>query len=169
VTMAERMQYRFSGPWVPGVAAAVTLTAGVAIQMVARRRGWRRSAGIVGAAVAAVGFGAVAAAGDTPSLAVFLVIAVVLGIAYGLCLREGLIDIETMSPPRLRGTLTGVFYVVTYLGFGLPVLLVAIKPAVGAATPMLVLAALAATAAAVRAVQVFGPRQLRIQHHRLLA
>ncbi len=169
VTMAERMQYRFSGPWVPGVAAAVTLTAGVAIQMVARRRGWGRSAGVVGAAVAAVGFGAVAAAGDTPSLAVFFLIAVVLGIAYGLCLREGLIDIETMSPPRARGTLTGVFYVVTYLGFGLPVLLVAIKPAVGAVTPMLVLAALAATAATVRAVQVFGPRKLRIQRHHLLA
>jgi len=165
VTLAERMQYRFSGPWVPGVAAAVTLTAGVGIQMVARRRGWRRSAGIVGAAVAALGFGAVVAVGETPSLAVFLLIAVVLGIAYGLCLREGLIDIETMSPPRLRGTLTGVFYVVTYLGFGLPVLLVAIKPAVGAVTPMLVLAALAATAASLRAVQVFGPRQLRIQHH----
>ena len=165
VTMAERMQYRFSGPWVPGVAAAVTLTAGVGIQMVARRRGWRRSAGIVGAAVAALGFGAVVAAGETPSLAVFLLIAVVLGIAYGLCLREGLIDIETMSPPRLHGTLTGVFYVVTYLGFGLPVLLVAIRPAVGAVTPMLVLAALAATAATVRAVQVFGPRQLRIPHH----
>ena len=64
VTMAERMQYRFSGPWVPGVAAAVTLTAGVGIQMVARRRGWRRSAGIVGAAVAALGFGAVVAAGE---------------------------------------------------------------------------------------------------------
>lgn len=165
VTMAERMQYRFSGPWVPGVAAAVTLTAGVGIQMVARRRGWRRSAGIVGAAVAALGFGAVVAAGENPSLAVFLLIAVVLGIAYGLCLREGLIDIETMSPPRLRGTLTGVFYVVTYLGFGLPVLLVAIKPAVGTVTPMLALAALAATAASVRAVQVFGPRQLRIPHH----
>jgi sugar phosphate permease len=137
--------------------------------MVARRRGWGRSAGVVGAAVAAVGFGAVAAAGDTPSLAVFFLIAVVLGIAYGLCLREGLIDIETMSPPRARGTLTGVFYVVTYLGFGLPVLLVAIKPAVGAVTPMLVLAALAATAATVRAVQVFGPRKLRIQRHHLLA
>jgi MFS family permease len=169
VTMAERMQYRFSGPWVPGVAAAVTLAAGVGIQMVARRRGWGRSAGIVGAAVAAAGFGVVATAGDTPSLAVFFFIALVLGIAYGLCLREGLIDIETMSPPKLRGTLTGVFYVVTYLGFGLPVLLVAIKPTVGAATPMLVLAVLAATGAAVRAVQVFGPRQLRIQHHQLVA
>jgi hypothetical protein len=98
-------------------------------------------------------------------MALFLLIAVVLGIAYGLCLREGLIDIETMSPARLRGTLTGVFYVVTYLGFGLPVLVVAIEPAVGAATPMLVLAALAATAAMVRAVQVYGPQQLRIPHH----
>lgn len=156
VTMAERMQYRFEGPWIPGVAAAVTQVAGVSVQMAARRRGWGPRAGVAGAAVAAAGLGFAAAAGATPSLLFFLVAAAVLGVAYGLCLREGLIDIETMSPPRLRGTLTGIFYAVTYLGFGIPVLLVAVRPAVGTTAPMLVLAALAAAAAVLRVVQIRG-------------
>jgi MFS family permease len=162
VTMVERMQYRFDGPWLPGVAAAVALAAGVVAQMAARRRGWGPRAGVVGAAIAALGFGVVAAAGSTPSLAVFFLIAVLLGVAYGLSLREGLVDIETLSPPRLRGTLTGVFYTVTYLGFGLPVLLVTIRPAVGITAPMLVLTGLAAAAAIARAVQIRGRSMPRV-------
>ena len=156
VTMTERMQYRFSGPWIPGVAAAVTLSAGVTIQMMARRREWGSRSGVMGALAAAAGFGVVAAAGATPSLAVFLLVAVLLGVAYGLCLRQGLIDVETLTPERLRGTLTGVFYAVTYLGFGLPLLLVAIRPAVGITAPMLVLSGLAVTAALLRAAQIRG-------------
>jgi hypothetical protein len=154
VTMAERMQARFAGPWIPGVAATVALVAGVTVQMVARRRGWGPPAGVAGAAIAATGFGLVAAAGATPALPVFLLTAAVLGIAYGLCLREGLIDVETLAPPRLRGTLTGVFYSVTYVGFGVPLLLVAIRPAVGITAPVLVLTALAAAAAVLRAIQI---------------
>jgi Major Facilitator Superfamily len=154
VAMVERMQYRFSGPLLPGVAAAVTLTAGVVVQMAARRWAWGPWAGVAGALAAATGFGLVAAAGATPSLAVFLIVAVVLGLGYGLCLRQGLFDVETLSPPDRRGALTGVFWAVTYLGFGLPVLLVAIGPAVGDTAPMIVLAALAAAVAVLRAVQV---------------
>jgi hypothetical protein len=47
----------------------------------------------------------------------------ILGCASGLCLREGLIDLEAAAPQRLRGALVGVFYVVTYVGFGLPLIL----------------------------------------------
>lgn len=154
VTMVERMQYRFTGPWLPGVVAAVTQASGVVIQLIARQRGWGPRAGVFGAVATAAGFGVVAGAGETPSLVAFFAVAVILGIAYGLCLRQGLLDIETLAPIPLRGTLTGVFYTVTYLGFGLPVLLVAIKPAVGITTPMLVLAGLAAAAALWRATQI---------------
>lgn len=150
VTMAERMAYRYEGPWLPGVVAAVTLTAGFAAQTLARLRGWGPTAGVFGAAAAAVGFAAIAAAGATPSLASFFGIAVILGTAYGLCLREGLIDIETLAPARLRGILTGVFYVVTYLGFGLPVVLSTVEPSMGIVAPVLVLSATAAVAALVR-------------------
>jgi MFS family permease len=153
VTMVERMQYRFAGPLLPGAAAAVTLTCGVAIQVAARRWGWGPRAGTAGALAAATGFAIVAAAGEKPSLAVFLVVAVVLGLAYGLCLRQGLVDVEMLSPPSLRGTLTGVFWAVTYLGFGLPVLLVAITPAVGITAPLVVLSAVAAAVALLREIQ----------------
>ncbi|BBY64049.1 MFS transporter [Mycolicibacterium helvum] len=159
VTMVERMHYRFSGPLLPGMAAALTLTSGVAIQMVARRRGWGPSAGAAGALAAAIGFGAVAAAGATPPLAVFVAVALVLGIAYGLCLRQGLVDVETLSPPRLRGTLTGIFWAVTYLGFGLPVLLVTIEPAVGITTPMMVLSVVAAAIVVLRALRVSSAKR----------
>jgi MFS family permease len=153
VTMVERMHYRFNGPLLPGMAAALTLTSGVVIQMVARRRGWGPSAGAAGALAAAIGFGTVAAAGARPSLAVFVAVALVLGIAYGLCLRQGLVDVETLSPPRLRGTLTGIFWAVTYLGFGLPVLLVTIEPVVGITAPMIVLSIVAVAVAVLRAVR----------------
>lgn len=153
VTMAERLLYRYDGPWLPGVAAATTLAAGVLAQMVARRWNWGARVGAAGPAAAAIGFGAVAVSGTTPPLAALFVVAVVLGVGYGLCLRQGLIDVETLTPPRLRGTLTGIFWAVTYLGFGLPVLLVTIEPAVGPIAPMAVLAALAAAVAVMRLVQ----------------
>lgn len=153
VTMAEKLHYRYDGPWLPGVAAAVTLASGVIAQMVARHRGWGARASAAGPAAAAVGFAVVAAAGTTPPLGALLLVAVVLGTAYGLCLRQGLIDVETLAPARRRGALTGVFWAVTYLGFGLPVLLVTIEPAVGHIAPMLVLATLAAAVAVLRVVQ----------------
>jgi hypothetical protein len=151
VAMVERMHYRFNGPLLPGIAAALTLTSGVLIQMVARRRGWGPRAGAAGALAAAIGFGTVAVAGATPPLAVFVAVALVLGIAYGLCLRQGLVDVETLSPPRLRGTLTGIFWAVTYLGFGLPVLLATIEPTVGLTAPMIVLSVVAVAVSALRA------------------
>jgi MFS family permease len=151
VTMVERMHYRFNGPLLPGIAAALTLSSGVTIQMVARRRGWGPRAGAAGALAAAIGYGTVAAAGATPPLAAFVAVALVLGVAYGLCLRQGLVDVETLSPPRLRGTLTGIFWAVTYLGFGLPVLLVTIEPTVGITTPMIVLSVAAVAVAMLRA------------------
>jgi MFS family permease len=153
VTMVERMQYRFSGPLLPGMAAAITLTSGVAIQVAARRWSWGAWSGAAGALAAATGFGLVATAGANPPLALFAIVAAVLGMGYGLCLRQGLVDVETLSPPQLRGTLTGVFYAVTYLGFGLPVLLVAIEPAVGHTVPLLVLSILAGAVAVMRAAQ----------------
>jgi MFS family permease len=150
VTMSERLHDRYDGSWLPGTAAFVTLASGVLVQMIARRLAWGSRAAAAGPAAAAVGFGVVAAAGTAPPLATLFVVAVVLGTAYGLCLRQGLIDIETLAPRHLRGTLTGVFWAVTYLGFGLPVLLVTIEPAVGQVAPMIVLSVLASAVAVLR-------------------
>lgn len=76
-----------------------------------------------------------------------------LGCASGLCLREGLIDLEAAAPPHLRGALTGVFYVVTYVGFALPLVLATVGSAASVAI-LSVMAVLAAVTAAARAVRL---------------
>ncbi|MCJ0902335.1 MFS transporter [Rhodococcus sp. ARC_M6] len=165
VTMSARLGDRYSGPLLPGFAAALTLGAGIIVQTVARHRNWGRQAGTVGAALAAIGYCLVAAGGAHPSLLLFIVCAVILGTAYGLCLRSGLLDLETLAPPDARGTLTGVFYVGTYLGFGLPVLLVVLEPTMGPSLPMLILAVVAAAIAAVRfrALSVKSPTEAAVR------
>ncbi|EHB55027.1 hypothetical protein MycrhDRAFT_2221 [Mycolicibacterium rhodesiae JS60] len=51
-----------------------------------------------------------------------------------------------------RAALTGVFWAVTYPGFGLPVVLVTIEPGVGITAPMIVLSAAATAVAVLRAM-----------------
>jgi MFS family permease len=46
--------------------------------------------------------------------------AVLLGVGYGCCLIAGLRWIEATTPAVNRGRVTGIFYVVTYLGFWAP-------------------------------------------------
>jgi hypothetical protein len=64
-----------------------------------------------------------------------------------------LIDLEAAAPRRLRGALTGVFYVVTYVGFGLPLILATVSPAVSA-TILFLMASGASAAAVSRAVRL---------------
>lgn len=142
------------GPFLVGTAALLVLGVGVAVQALARARSSGPRAGVLGALSAAVGFGTAAVAGDQVSLPGLAVVCLTLGSAYGLCLREGLLDVETLAPAGRRGLITGVFYVVTYLGFGLPLLLTTIEPAVGTRAPLLATALLAAAVAALRAIQL---------------
>lgn len=154
VVLAGRLGGDLSGPLVPGLASALALGTGVAVQVVARRAGWGPRSGIVGALLAAAGFAVAARVDAHPGVALFVVTSVVLGSAYGLCLRSGLVDVEALTPPEHRGVTVGIYYVCTYLGFGLPVLLEALRPGVGTTTPLLVLSALATGAALVRSVQL---------------
>ncbi|MCS4255613.1 MAG: putative drug resistance efflux protein [Rhodococcus erythropolis] len=168
VTMTARLGDRYSGPLLPGFAAALTLGAGILVQTAARHRNWGPQAGTVGAALAALGYCLVAVGGAHPALGLFIVCALVLGTAYGLCLREGLLDLESLAPPASRGALTGIFYVGTYLGFGLPVLLVVIEPTMGPSLPLVILAAVAAVVAVVRFRRLRSP-QASTPHPRLEA
>jgi len=84
---------------------------------------------------------------------------VVLGCASGLCLREGLIDLEAAAPQRVRGALTGAFYAVTYIGFGLPLPLTT----VGSADSAMILAVMAVLASATAVSRVV---RLRRDSHR---
>lgn len=154
VVLAGRLGGDLGGPMVPGLASALALGTGVAVQVTARRAGWGPRAGIAGAVLAAAGFAIAARTDAHPGVALFVVTSVVLGSAYGLCLRAGLVDVETLTPPEHRGVTVGVYYVCTYLGFGLPVLLEALRAGVGTTTPLLVLAALALGAAVMRALQL---------------
>jgi MFS family permease len=154
VTLPERLPPRYDGPVLVGVGAALTLGAGIAVQTVARARVWGPRAGIAGALCSGAGFAVAAGAGSRISVVTLVVVCLLEGTGYGLCLREGLLDVETLAPPSRRGLLIGVFYVVTYLGFGLPLLLVVVRPALGAVLPLVVCTGIAAVVAGIRTAQL---------------
>ena len=155
VVLASRVADRVeSGVLLPGIAALVTLIPGLGAQMLGRRFSWGPRAGITGAVLAAVGMAAAGLGGAAPPFWLFIVASLVLGTAYGLCLQQGLVDVERLTPAGSRGTVIGIFYVFTYLGFGLPVLLEALLPTLGAVVPLLVLAGLAVLSALLRGLQL---------------
>ena len=143
VTLPSRMPTTTGGPLLVGVAGAVVFGSGLLAQTVARHRQAGPAAGTLGAAAAAGGLALAGIGGNALPIPLAVITFVLLGIGYGLCLRAGLLDLTIWGPPEHRGTLTGLFYLVTYLGFGVPPLLEAIRPAMGATTPLLALAGLA--------------------------
>jgi hypothetical protein len=154
VVLSARLGGDYAGPWVPGVASALALGTGVAVQVAARRADWGPRAGVVGAVLAAVGFAVSAFVDGSGHVGGFVLASVVLGSAYGLCLRAGLLDVEALAPAGRRGTTLGVYYVCTYLGFALPVVLEGLREPVGAVVPLLALSGLALAAAGLRSVQI---------------
>lgn len=160
ITLAGRLPDGVEGPILIGTAALVSLGSGIVVQNLARLRHWGPRTGVVGALLSALGFLLLTVGGGEVSLPLAAAISVVMGTAYALCLREGLLDLEALAPLEVRGLVTGVYYVVTYLGFGLPLLLTVVEPRVGMAVPTLVLAAAAALTAGWRQVR------LRRTHHR---
>ena len=153
ITIPARVHTGFAVALAAGMAALIANGVSGGVQVLARWRRWGPQTGTVGASLAALGFVLTAVAPPTITPLLGLSLVVVLGSAAGLCLREGLIDLEAAAPQRLRGTLTGAFYAVTYLGFGLPLLLSAIDSA--ESTMILVFLAVLASATAVgRAVRL---------------
>jgi hypothetical protein len=104
--------------------------------------------------LAALGYAVTAAAPSPMPLDLGVALIVVLGCASGLLLREGLIDLEAAAPQRVRGALTGLFYTVAYIGFGLPLLLVAVGSAKFSAMILAVMAVLATATAVGRALRL---------------
>jgi MFS family permease len=107
---------------VTGALAGLTLWTGVAVQPLGRRLGDPRRIIAVGLACVAAGLltGLVLAA--TGAAWLVLVSAPLLGTAYGLILVGGLMTIESLAHPADLGTLNGIFYSLTYLGFAAPLL-----------------------------------------------
>jgi hypothetical protein len=154
VTLPPRLPSQYDGPMLIGLSCTLALGVGIGVQALARSRGSGPSAGVLGALLSAGGFGVAATAGRTIGLPVLAVVCVLMGAAYGLCLREGLLDVETLAPPSRRGLIVGVFYVVTYIGFGLPLLLVLLGAPLGASLPLAVCAVIALAVAATRTLQL---------------
>jgi MFS family permease len=142
VTIPARVHTGLAAPVAAGFAALIVNGASGVIQIIARMAKWGPQAGTTGAVLAALSYALIAVAPPTMTLALSLPLLLILGCASGLSLREGLIDLEAAAPQRVRGTLTGVFYSVTYIGFGLPLLLTTGGPEV----TQLILAAMAVLA-----------------------
>ncbi len=154
VTIPTRLHTGLTAPMAAGTAALVVNGSSGLIQLVARRRGWGPQSGTAAALLAALGYAVAAAAPASMTLAVGLPLLPILGCASGLSLRAGLIDLETSAPQHIRGTLTGVFYAVTYIGFGLPLLLTTIGSANQSAMILTAMAVLATGAAISRAIRL---------------
>ncbi len=154
VTLPARLPAGYDGPLLVGLSASLTLVSGIVVQALARNRGWGPRAGVAGAALSASGFAVAALAGAEIGIALLVAVCVLMGAAYGLGLREGLLDVETLAPGERRGLITGLFYVVTYIGFGLPLLLVVLRDSLGASLPLAVCAGIALAVAGTRTLQL---------------
>jgi len=153
VTIPTRVHTGLAAPMAAGTAALIVNGTSGLIQGVARAGRWGPRAGTIGAVLAALGYTVTAVAPLTMTPALSLPVFLVLGCASGLLLREGLIDLEAAAPQRLRGALTGVFYVVTYVGFSLPLILATVGSATSAVI-LSVMAVLASATAVSRAVRL---------------
>ena len=154
VVLAGRTDFAIGAAFMPGVAAVLGFSVALAVQALARRGQWGPRAGVVGALGAAGGMALIAVGGARPSAAVFLAATALLGLAYGLCLREGLLDVDEYTPPEKRGRVVGLYYVATYIGFGISPLIAWITPRVGPSLPFAVFAVLAASSALIRSAQI---------------
>ncbi|OBH32142.1 MFS transporter, partial [Mycobacterium sp. E1715] len=103
VAIPGRVHTGLAAPMAVGTATLLVNGVSGLIQVLARARSWGPQAGTAGALLAALGYATTALAPQTMSLALGLPLFLVLGCASGLCLREGLIDLEAAAPKRLRG------------------------------------------------------------------
>jgi hypothetical protein len=117
VTSARTLSAGFAG-----LMTALSFAAGVAVQPFARRLPDMLAGAVAGlvcaAAGAAVGIAAVASADRVLAG----VAALLLGLAYGLCLISGLRQAEHMAGPDERGAVIACYYALAYLGFATPYL-----------------------------------------------
>jgi MFS family permease len=134
-----------------GVLCVITLAAGVIAQPITRRFEPESAArlGLV-AGAAGLALGTFAVSSHRPG--VLVVVAPILGAAYGVCMTAGLHSVQRLARPDARGGITGLYYVMTYIGFSAPYLLALATRMTSPAV------ALGVTTAAVAAVALTLPR-----------
>ena len=118
-----------------GALCALTLAAGVMAQPITRRFAPMLAArlGLVAGTVGVL-LGALAVSARMP-LALLLV-APLLGAAYGVCMTSGIQSVQRLAQPEARGGVMGLFYLLTYVGFLAPYLLALATRAVAPATAL---------------------------------
>ncbi len=131
-----------------GLMTALAFSAGVGIQPVARRLGNPLAGIVAGSCCAAAGAGTAVAAVAGADRVLAGVSAVLLGLAYGLCLVSGLRQAEQMTEPGQRGAVVACYYALAYLGFAAPYLAAGLGASAGQAGAFGVLAGIAVVIAA---------------------
>ena len=117
VTSARTLSAGFAG-----LMTALSFAAGVAVQPFARRLRDMLTGVVTGLACAAAGAAVGIAAVATADRVLASLAAVLLGLAYGLCLVSGLRLAEHMAAPDERGAVIACYYALAYLGFAVPYL-----------------------------------------------
>ena len=117
VTSARTLSADFAG-----LMTALSFAAGVAVQPFARRLRDMLTGVVTGLACAAAGAAVGIAAVATADRVLAGLAAVLLGLAYGLCLVSGLRLAEHMAAPDERGAVIACYYALAYLGFAVPYL-----------------------------------------------
>jgi MFS family permease len=129
-----------------GLVGAITLAAGVLAQPLTRRFDPTTSSRI-GLGFGAIGCAVAAIIVATHASTLLLIASAILGVGYGVCMTSGLRNVEVLAAPETRGAITGLYYVLTYIGFAVPYILALVTRSVAPATVLGGLAALAVVAA----------------------
>ena len=117
VTSARTLSAGFAG-----LMTALSFATGVAVQPFARRLPDMLAGAVAGLVCAAAGAAVGIAAAASSDRVLAGVAALLLGLAYGLCLVSGLRQAEHMAGPDERGAVIACYYALAYLGFVVPYL-----------------------------------------------
>jgi len=147
VTSARTLSAGFAG-----LMTALAFSAGVGVQPFARRLGNPLAGVVAGLCCAAAGAGVGVAAVAAADRVLAGIAAVLLGLAYGLCLVSGLRQAEHMAGPTERGAVVACYYALAYLGFAAPYLAAGLGAVSGQAGAFGVLAGIAVVIAAWTAI-----------------
>jgi MFS family permease len=100
---------------------------------------------------------AIEAAVLSPALAV--VIAIVMGVGYGISIVSGLVEVQRMAGPDDLAGLTGIYCSLTYVGFTLPVVLAALAGTASYVTLLAIVAVVCLACAVTAAANLRGGRE----------
>jgi predicted MFS family arabinose efflux permease len=142
VTSARTLSAGFAG-----LMTALSFAAGVAVQPFARRLRDMLAGTVAGLACAAAGAAVGIAAVAATDRVLAGVAAVLLGLAFGLCLVSGLRQAEHIACPDERGAVIACYYALAYLGFAVPYLAAGLSALAGKTGAFVALTAIIAALA----------------------